>query len=117
MWLLATTHLCKGRAIVEWKVYKKLHKLIAQTLDMLNDTKEYNPKRESKIARADWVDDLNRHNQGGDCLNHEQFSNSFFELVDVHCQGGTMLDYIEYIRNMYSKMCIIVRTHCLLTLT
>lgn len=100
MWLLATTHLSKGKAIVEWIAYKKLHKYIAQAVDMIENTIDYNPKHENKIARADWVDDLNRHNKGGDCLNHEQFSNSLFELVDVHCQAGTMLDYIEYIRQV-----------------
>jgi hypothetical protein len=34
-------------------------------------------------VEEDWQDDLSRHNKGGDCLNHQQFSDALFELVDV----------------------------------
>jgi hypothetical protein len=36
-------------------------------------------------VERDWLKDIARHNSGNDVLNHRQFSDALFELVDEWC--------------------------------
>ena len=84
--------------------YKKLHLLIAKTID-----KAYNTKKAITVARKDWVGDLNRHNKGGQSLNHAQFCDALFELVDIWCKGcTTMLLYVEFLRTTFLNITVVL---------
>ena len=64
--------------------------------------RNFTHKVANKSAKEDWITDLNRHNKGGTCLNHAQFSNAMFELVDLWCMGAhSNLMYIEFLRMLF----------------
>jgi CRP-like cAMP-binding protein len=104
-WVLTTTKIDpEHHDSVHWKGYKKIHLLIAKTVK-----KNYNSKKDGHIARKDWVEDLNRHNKGGHSLNHSQFADSLFELVDVWCEGCTsMLLYVEFLRTVFLNTTVVL---------
>ena len=89
---------------VTWKGYKKLHLLIAKSID-----KNYDTKTATDTAQKDWVADINRHNRGGKSMNHEQFSDSLFELVGVWCEGcREMLLYVEFLRTIFMNVVVVL---------
>jgi CRP-like cAMP-binding protein len=104
-WVLTTTKIDREHHdSVHWKGYKKLHLLIAKTIK-----KNFDSKKDGHIARKDWVADLNRHNKGGDHLNHSQFCDALFELVDVWCEGcTTMLLYVEFLRTCFLNTTVVL---------
>ena len=75
-WVLVTTalesdgpgKLADGNKVT-WNGYKVMHLLIAKSVDP-----EYRTRSATEIAQKDWLGDLNRHNRGGEALDHTQAS-------------------------------------------
>ena len=106
-WVLLTTTITDVgiTGTVEWEAYRQLHIRIRKTI-----APEFNKKQARKIAKEDWQADLNRQNKGGNNMDHEQFSNALFELVDVWCQNApSMLMYIEFLRMVFLNVSVMTR--------
>jgi CRP-like cAMP-binding protein len=106
-WVLLTHQVDKTgqTTAVRWEAYQDLHLRIAKTI-----ATPFSKKMAAKSAREDWQTDLGRHNKGGSSLNHEQWSNALFELVDVWCQGAhSILMYVEFLRMLFLNITVTYR--------
>lgn len=106
-WVLLTTSITEVgiTAEVEWEAYRQLYVRIRKTI-----APDFSRKQSRAAAKEDWQADLNRHNKGGHTMNHEQFSNALFELVDVWCEGApSMLMYVEFLRMVYLNVTLLGR--------
>ena len=106
-WVLVTTTIaeCGVTAEVEFEEYRQLHIRIRKTI-----APDFSRAESQAIAEGDWQDDLNRHNVGGNTLNHGQFTNALFELVDTWCEAApSMLMYIEFLRMVFLNVTLLGR--------
>jgi CRP-like cAMP-binding protein len=88
-----THHLC------EVQMYKKLHRAIAKTLHQDWDRNEL----EEQVDR-DWHNDIARHNMGNAVLNHRQFSDALFELVDEFCGTISTEMFVKFLDTVYRNI-------------
>ena len=71
----------------------QLHLSIAKSIH-----EEWEPEEALVEVKSDWHKDIARHNLGADVLNHRQFSDALFELVDEWCGTISMDLYSAFLR-------------------
>ena len=99
-WCLLTSSMDESVSVITFQSYKKLHLRIGKTI-----CPEFNKEEALQSVVDDWQDDLLRHNENGDCLNHQQFCDALFELVDVWVDGETsMVVYSEFLRVLFMNV-------------
>jgi hypothetical protein len=95
----------QGATCVKAKAYQELHLRISKTI-----AKGFSHKVALRSAKEDWANDLNRHNTGGTSLDHAQFSNALFELVDLWClDAHSNLMYVEFLRMLFLNITLSYR--------
>ena len=77
-------------------LYTKLHLSIAKSVH-----DEWSPGEALDEVKSDWLKDISRHNLGADVLNHRQFSDALFELVDQWCGTISMDLYSGFLQKVY----------------
>ena len=87
------TELCDER------LYTKLHLAIAKSLH-----EDWTLDDASEEVKKDWINDVTRHNLGSDVLNHRQFSDALFELVDEWCDMISMEMYTGFLTKIWKNI-------------
>eukprot|EP01043_Picozoa_sp_COSAG02_P028960 COSAG02_NODE_1783_length_10942_cov_1025.230266_3_plen_2086_part_00 len=83
----------------EEKTYKNLHLAIGKSIHP-----DWTPDEALEEVQRDWLRDIARHNSGNDVLNHNQFSDALFELVDEWCGTISMKMYVTFLSTVYDNI-------------
>jgi hypothetical protein len=79
--------------------YKKLHLAIGKSIHS-----DWTTIEALEEVERDWLKDIARHNSGNDVLNHRQFSDALFELVDEWCGTISIKMYASFLATVYDNI-------------
>ena len=100
-WLLMLNE-NKGRVLVDYALYMRLHLRIAKTL--LGTGDDFDEEEERESTEKDWAEDCDRHGLSVTAdLDKKMFTNALFALVSVWADG-TNVSYADFLVQLFDSV-------------